>query len=158
MFRLNSARVFLAAFVAATALGSTTALATTVQVVQPQVSVNRGEGYAPVTGTSAVVAGHLVMAAPKGSAKIVYDDGCVVEVQPGAVVAVYETSPCQAQTGAVDTSSQVAAGTGSRRGYIIAGVVVAAVVGGAVALAGGDDDDDNAQTALTDEDDNGSSP
>jgi hypothetical protein len=159
MFRLISASRFFAAVAVAIALDSTGALATTVEVVQPQVFVNRGDGYKPETKTSGVSAGHIVMAAPNGSAKIVYDDGCVVEVQPGAVVSVYETSPCQAQTGAVDTSSQVAAGSGSRRGYILAGVVVAGVVGGVFALtSGGDDDGDNAQTALNNDDDQGSSP
>jgi hypothetical protein len=128
--------------------------------------VNRGDGYKALTGKTTVHAGHLVMAAPNGSAKVVYDDGCVVEVKPGAVVAVYETSPCQAQTGAIDTTAQ-AATANPRRGYIIAGVVVAGIAGGIVALtAGGDDDDDNdgLQTALNDDDDddddddNGSSP
>jgi hypothetical protein len=159
MFRLNSASVFLAAAAAATTLGSTGALATTVEVIQPQVFVNRGDGYKPATKTSGVSAGHIVMAAPNGSAKVVYDDGCVVEVKPSAVVTVYETSPCQAQTGAVDTSSQTAANTGSRRGYIIAGVVVAGVIGGAFAIAGGgDDDNDAAKAAADDAGDTGSSP
>ena len=149
MFRLISASGFLAAVAAATALGATGALAIVVEVLQPQVSVNRGDGYKPVTGASAVVAGDLVMAAPKGSARIVHDDGCVVEVQPGAVVAVQATSPCRAQTGDVNTTAQEgAASTGSRRGYVIAGVVVAGIAGGVVALisAGGDDDDYGLQT------------
>jgi hypothetical protein len=158
MFRLISASVLFAAVAAAAALGSAVALATTVEVVTPQVSLNRGDGYMPATGTSSVFAGHLVMAAANGSARIIYDDGCVVEVQPGAVVAVHETSPCEAQTGAVDTSAQTGAGN-PRRGYIIAGVVVAGVVGGAFALAGSDSDDNEAtKTALNDDEDNGSSP
>jgi hypothetical protein len=166
MFRLISASGLFATVAAATALGATGALATTVEVVQAEVSVNRGDGYKPLAGKTTVYAGHLVMAAPNGSAKVIYDDGCVVEVAPGAVVAVYETSPCQAQTAAVDTSAQTGAAN-PRRGYIIAGVVVAGIAGGIVALssAGGDDeDDDGLKKALNDDDDDdddddeGSSP
>ena len=158
MFRLISAIGLVAA---ASVFCSTGALAITAEVVQPEVSVNRGDGYIPLTAPTTVSPGHLVMAAPNGSGRIVYNDGCVVEVQPGAVVAVYETSPCQAQTGDVNNSAQEgAANTGSRRGYIIAGVVVAAIAGGAIALsASGDGDDDGVKTALIDDDDDeGSSP
>jgi hypothetical protein len=36
------------------------------------------------------------MAGPSGSAEIVYDDGCRVKVDPGAVVTVGATSSCKA--------------------------------------------------------------
>ena len=151
MRRLISAIGFLASTVAA----ATGASATTVEVVQPQVFVNRGDGYKPVTQTSGVAAGHIVMAAPNGSAKIVYDDGCVVEVKPGAVVPVYGQSPCPVYAG--NSGSGRGWFTGSGRGYIIAGAVVAGVVGGAIAYAGGGGDDGN-DAALKDDDDKGASP
>ena len=60
----------------------------TVDPVKPQVSINRGEGFKPVTAPTGVSTGDRVMAGPGGHGKIVYDDGCVVDVYPGNVVAV----------------------------------------------------------------------
>jgi hypothetical protein len=64
--------------------------AATVQVVQGQVSVNQGQGYKQVVAPSAVSTGDKVMAAPSSRGKIVYADGCAVDVYPGAVVSVPE--------------------------------------------------------------------
>ena len=116
------------------------AWATSVEVVQGQVSINHGKGYKPVRGKSDALPGDTVMASPNGSGKVTYDDGCVVEVKPGAVVAVEQTSPCKAGTSS--------SGSGSRRGYIIGGVVVAGVVGGVIALAGGGGGDDDKAVAV----------
>jgi hypothetical protein len=57
-------------------LAATSALAVTVEVVQPGVSVNRGNGYKPVVKQAKVSPGELVTAASNGSAKIIYEDGC----------------------------------------------------------------------------------
>ena len=38
--------------------------------------------------------GDLVMVGPGGSATVVYDDGCKVNVQPGAVTTIAPLSPC----------------------------------------------------------------
>src|SRR5262249_58531451 len=64
------------------------AMAATVEIVQGQVSVNQGQGYKQITAASAVSAGDQVMAAPSSRGRIVYDDGCAVDVYPGAVVTV----------------------------------------------------------------------
>ena len=64
------------------------AMAATVEVVEGQVSVNQGQGYKQVAAASAVSAGDQVMAAPGSRGKIVYSDGCAVDVYPGAVVTV----------------------------------------------------------------------
>ena len=64
--------------------------AATVQVVQGKVSVNQGQGYKQVGAASAVSTGDQVMAAPGSRAKILYSDGCAVDVYPGAVVTVPE--------------------------------------------------------------------
>jgi hypothetical protein len=64
--------------------------AATVQVVQGKVSVNQGQGYKQVGAASAVSTGDRVMAAPGSRAKILYSDGCAVDVYPGAVVTVPE--------------------------------------------------------------------
>ena len=64
--------------------------AATVQVVKGQVSINQGQGFKQVAAASAVSTGDRVMAAPNSRAKIVYADGCAVDVYPGAVVTVPE--------------------------------------------------------------------
>ena len=105
------------------------AWATGVENVTGQVSINQVDGYQPVTDWSPASPGDLVMASPDGAGKIEYDDGCVVEVKPGAVVAVQEKSPCQA------------GGFGVKKpGYLIGGVLVAGVVVGVIALTSGSGD------------------
>jgi hypothetical protein len=69
---------------------SSPTLAATVEVLQGQVSVNQGQGYKQVAAASAVSTGDQVMAAPGSRGKIVYADGCAVDVYPGAVVTVPE--------------------------------------------------------------------
>ena len=64
--------------------------AATVQIVQGKVSVNQGQGYKQIAAASAVSTGDKVMAAPGGRGRIVYADGCAVDVYPGAVVTVPE--------------------------------------------------------------------
>ncbi|MDX2156952.1 MAG: hypothetical protein SFW09_10640 [Hyphomicrobiaceae bacterium] len=60
------------------------------------------------------------MASPGGSAKIVYDNGCVRVVEPGAVVVVQQTVEC-------NTTSVVP--------YLIGGAVIAGGVGLAIGLS-----------------------
>jgi hypothetical protein len=66
-------------------------------------SVNQGQGFKPVTSRSSANIGDSVMVGPSGSATLTYEDGCKVNVQPGAVVTVAPLSPCasgsNAQTG-----------------------------------------------------------
>ena len=83
-------------FVAGVFLGSP-ALAATVQPVQGQVSINRGEGFQGLAGKTQARAGDLVMVSPGGSAKVLYSDGCTVNVKPVKVVSVGAKSPCKAQ-------------------------------------------------------------
>jgi len=85
------------------------------------VAISHGYGFQQIAGKTEVEAGDSVIASPGGHAKIVYPDGCVVDVNPGAVVTVQETSPCKA--GALPVG-------GGHVGWYVAG---AAVVGGAVA-------------------------
>jgi hypothetical protein len=76
-------------FIAAMAVSSPVWASATLQSVSPQVSVNRGQGYEQVKTASAELStGDQVMAGPGGRAKIVYPDGCVTNVNPGAVVTV----------------------------------------------------------------------
>lgn len=71
-------------------------LAATVESIQGNVLINRGEGYQPATAQAQISAGDLIMASPGGSADVVYYDGCRVTVQPGAVVAIARKPPCGA--------------------------------------------------------------
>jgi hypothetical protein len=66
------------------------AWATTVQVVKGVVSVRQADGFRQVNGSVEVYNGNQVMAAPGGMARIVYPDGCVVQVGPGGVATVGE--------------------------------------------------------------------
>ena len=101
------------------ALGMANA-APTVESLSGTVRVNQGSGYSTVRGSSTVKAGDSVMADLRGSGKITYDDGCVVEVKPGAVVTIGDTSPCTRQaalpikpgTGLLVAAGAAAVGTG----------------------------------------------
>ena len=66
-------------------------------------TINQGQGFKPVTNRSSANIGDSVMVGPGGSATLTYEDGCKLNVQPGAVVTVAPLSPCasgsNAQTG-----------------------------------------------------------
>jgi hypothetical protein len=66
-------------------------------VVQPgfgNLTINQGQGFRPVTSSVNANVGDSVMVAPGGAATVVYDDGCKVDVRPGAVVTIAPLSPC----------------------------------------------------------------
>jgi hypothetical protein len=77
------------------ALLTVPSLAAVVDSVQGEVWINRGGGFQLVAG--AVVQGNVgdfVMAGENSSARIVYPDGCSVQVIPGNVIAITDQSPC----------------------------------------------------------------
>jgi hypothetical protein len=57
-------------------------------------TVNQGQGFQPVNARVDTNVGDSVMVAPGGTATLVYDDGCKVDVQPGSVTTVAPISPC----------------------------------------------------------------
>ena len=75
---------------------ATPALGASVQSIQGEISINRGDGFRAVTAPIQTRAGDLVRAQRSSYAKVVYDDGCVVEVKPSRVVRVSAISPCKA--------------------------------------------------------------
>lgn len=75
---------------------ATPALGASVQSIQGEISINRGDGFRAVTAPIQTRAGDLVRASRDSHAKVVYEDGCVVEVRPGRVVRVSAISPCKA--------------------------------------------------------------
>jgi hypothetical protein len=101
------------------------AFAATVDSVSGKVSINRGAGYAPAESGMTANPGDQVMAAPKGYARIIYSNGCVVEVRPGSVVRVSDRSPCRA--GGYFATSDFLPG-------MVPFAVTAGIIGGAFAI------------------------
>jgi hypothetical protein len=72
-------------------------------IVEPgygDLTINQGQGFKPVASRSNANIGDSVMVGPGGSATLTYEDGCKVNVQPGAVVTVAPLSPCAAGSNA----------------------------------------------------------
>jgi hypothetical protein len=72
------------------------AFAATVESVKGKVLINRGDGFQQATTGVQANVGDLLMAAPGGSATLVYPGGCQVSVIPGRVVSVGNKPPCTA--------------------------------------------------------------
>ena len=70
------------------------ASAATVQVIQGEVSVNRGTGFEHVSGSVPVAVGNMVTARPGAKAMIYYADGCKEPLNSGAVKTIPSKSPC----------------------------------------------------------------
>jgi hypothetical protein len=70
-------------------------LAATVEPMQGNVYVSRGQGFAPIKGRVEAKAGDSVMVDPGGSAVIAYSDRCKVTVQPGTIATIAPSSPCK---------------------------------------------------------------
>jgi hypothetical protein len=103
----------------------------TVQTTAGTLSLNRGNGYVEVTTWADAPSGSQVMANPASSGKIIYSDGCEINVGPGSVYTIQDSSPCQ---------SGLLRG-GSARTYVIGGLVVAGGAVAIIALTGGGDSD-----------------
>jgi hypothetical protein len=78
--------------------------AATVEPGSGKLTINRGHGFKPVTGPVNAKVGDSVMVGPGGSAMVVYDDGCKVNVQPGAVLTIEPLSPCASGSNAAQGS------------------------------------------------------
>jgi hypothetical protein len=66
-------------------------------VVEPgygDLTINQGQGFKPVTSRVSANVGDSVMVGPGGAATVVYEDGCKVDVRPGAVMTIAPLSPC----------------------------------------------------------------
>ena len=68
------------------------------------------------------------MANPGSRGKVIYADGCEINVSPGSVYTVQDGSPCRAGLG-----------SGSARTYVIGGLVIVGGTVAIIALTGGDD-------------------
>ena len=81
---------------------STACFAATIEPGQGQLSVNQGQGFAPVNNRIDAKVGDSVMVSPNGSAVVSYPDGCKVDLQPGAVMTIAPLSPCASGSYAED--------------------------------------------------------
>ena len=72
------------------------ASAATLDQIDGLISINRGEGFLSIAETTQARTGDLISAGPSGTARLTYDDGCVVRIRPNTVVRVRSPSPCKA--------------------------------------------------------------
>jgi hypothetical protein len=113
------------------------AVAATVEVVKGKMLINQGQGYKEIAAASAVSTGDQVMASPASRGRILYADGCAIDVGPGAIVTVPEKCHQPMRAGLETPVEEV-----RPYGWVpyVAGAAVIAVGVCAVAC---DDDDDN---------------
>ncbi len=102
-------------------LAATGAQAALLTNVQGAVTVDRGYGSAPAGSGSVIAPGERVRAR-EGSADIVYDNGCIVKVDPGQTMVVLSPPPACHIASEVSTSPV----------YLVGGAVA---IGGGVAAA-----------------------
>jgi hypothetical protein len=76
--------------------------AATIEPGYGELTINQGQGFTPVTSRASANIGDSVMVGAAGNATIVYDDGCRVPVQPGAVATIAPLSPCASGSYAAD--------------------------------------------------------
>ncbi len=110
--------------------------ATTLENVYGEVLVDRGGGFDPAPGPTALNPGNTVIANPGSSAVIVYSADCTVPVQPGAVIGVLDSPPC----GSNGASSTGGSSSFSTSTLLIGGAVAGLAAGAAILLTSGDDD------------------
>ena len=106
------------------------AQAATLDNIRGGIFVSKGAGYHAAHAPVDLNAGDTVLANPNSTARVVYDDGCVVSVQPGMVFTVGETSPCTA----------AAVPSVLNWPLVVGAAVVAGGVGIAIAASGGGGD------------------
>ena len=127
--------LFSVAFVASVvAVGA--AQAVTVESVEGRVLINRGAGYRTVNNSVEGAPGNRVLANANSRARIVYDNGCVVIVDPGNVITIAQAPPCPpggGGTAGAGTAGGAAGAAGGLTGLEVA-AGVAAVGAGAGAI------------------------
>ncbi len=90
--RRRTARAFVSAAVIATLLTASAQAEVLLANVEGAVSINHGDGFKPASIGSALAPGDRVRTA-KGSADIVYDNGCSAKVGPHQVAVVLSDPP-----------------------------------------------------------------
>jgi hypothetical protein len=81
-------------------------------IVEPGIgdlTINNGQGFKPVSSRVNANVGDSIMVGPGGSATLVYEDGCKVDVRPGAVTTIAPLSPCASGSSAQNNDDWVGA-------------------------------------------------
>jgi hypothetical protein len=80
-------------------------------------TINKGQGFKPVKSSITANVGDSVMVGPSGSATVVYEDGCKVNVGPGAVTTIAPLSPCASGANAQDNRPECRPDNPNRPAY-----------------------------------------
>ena len=95
--------------------------AATIEPVQGNLQLNRGQGFQPVNSRVDANVGDTVVVGPGGAAAVTYSDGCKVPVQPGAVTTIGPLSPCASGSLADDNNQNGLYFLGVAAGFGLAG-------------------------------------
>ena len=95
--------------------------AATIEPVQGNLSLNRGQGFQPVNSRVDANVGDSVVVGPGGAAAVTYSDGCKVPVQPGSVTTIAPLSPCASGSLADDNNQNGLYFLGVAAGFGLAG-------------------------------------
>jgi hypothetical protein len=102
--------------------------AATIEPVQGNLQLNRGQGFQPVNSRVDANVGDTVVVGPGGAAAVTYSDGCKVSVQPGAVTTIAPLSPCASGSMADDNNSNGLYFLGVAAGFGLAGFGIYEIV------------------------------
>src|SRR5580692_3348812 len=102
--------------------------AATIEPVQGNLSLNRGQGFQPVNSRIDANVGDTVVVGPGGAAAVTYSDGCKVSVQPGAVTTIAPLSPCASGSMADDNNQNGLYFLGVAAGFGLAGFGIYEIV------------------------------
>jgi hypothetical protein len=102
--------------------------AATIDPVQGNLQLNRGQGFQPVNSRIDANVGDTVVVGPGGAAAVTYSDGCKVSVQPGAVTTIAPLSPCASGSMADDNNSNGLYFLGVAAGFGLAGFGIYEIV------------------------------
>jgi len=94
--RFMRVRVVLACTSLAAIVLASCAEAAEIRAVRGQILVNAGTGYRPIEGPTRLKVGDAAIAAPQGLGSVSYDDGCTIDLVPGAIAWIGTQSPCAA--------------------------------------------------------------
>jgi hypothetical protein len=87
-------RLFSALSIGCAVLAASPSWAAIVEPGYGDLTINHGQGFKPFTSRTSANVGDSVMVGPGGSATVVYEDGCKVDIRPGAVTTIAPLSPC----------------------------------------------------------------
>jgi hypothetical protein len=95
--------------------------------IQGFVTLNHGDGFQPAMPQAVILPGDRVRTG-QGSADLVYDNGCVVKIGPGQMVAVLNTAPVCSDGGSKDGGTGISTGTLLVGGLLVGGGIAAGVI------------------------------